>query len=320
MSKILITGGLGFIGHNVVKLLQDEHQVTVYDSLTNYGILNQTELDWLMKKREIGITGPVFTEDIRDRVKLARVWAVANPDVVIHLASFPRAKVVNSDPVMGSDVMMTALMSMLTLAKESRTKRFVYVSSSMVYGDFQSGTTEFATCNPQGSYAIFKYAGELLVKDFCKKNGMDYTIVRPSAVYGPLDVEDRVVSKFLINAMRGQPLKINGAGEVLDFTYVSDIAQGLSLAATSENAANETFNVTRGAGHTLMRAALLAISVTNSSSQLIMSDKDALFPSRGSLDVGKAKLLLNYEPKVDIEEGFKLYADWLYNDSIYWTR
>lgn len=317
--KILITGGLGFIGHKVTKLLQVDHQVTVYDSLTDYGILERRELDWLFLEREKGITGEIFTEDIRDRAKLSRVWSCTKPEVVIHLASFPRAKVVNSDPVMGSDVMMTALMSMLTLCKEHGTKRFVYVSSSMVYGDFSSGVTEYATCNPQGSYAIFKYAGELLVKDYCKKNGIEYTIIRPSAVYGPYDVEDRVVSKFLINAIRGLPIKVNGSSEVLDFTYVDDIAQGLFLAATSENAANETFNITRGEGHTLLDAAKLAINITVSTSEIIVGDKDALFPSRGSLSIEKAKLLLGYKPRTDIAKGFVQYTEWLY-DSIYKTR
>lgn len=314
--KILVTGGMGFIGNKVVKLLEKDHTVLSYDSLTTYGILDQHEVNSLVAERQVGMESNNVVGDIRNLPLLLSTIASSKPDVIIHLASFPRAKVVNADPVMGSEVMTTALMSLLIAAKEQKIKRFVYISSSMVYGDFASGVTVYATCNPKGSYAIFKYAGELLVKDFCLQNNIEYTIVRPSAVYGPMDVEDRVVSKFLINAMHNLPIKVNGEKEVLDFTYVDDIANGICLAATSENAANETFNITRGEGHTLLEAAQLAIEITNSKSEIIINDKDSLFPSRGSLNIDKAKLLLDYQPTTNIREGFKLYAEWL-NDSIY---
>ena len=79
----------------------------------------------------------------------------------------------------------------------------------MVYGDFKDYVTEDAVCRPQGQYGIMKLAGEWLVRDYQRK-GIDHTIFRPSAVYGPLDVEDRVISKFLLTAMRGGVLKVNG--------------------------------------------------------------------------------------------------------------
>lgn len=130
-------------------------------------------------------------------------------------------------------------------------------------------------------------------------------------MYGPRDVEDRVASKFLLNAMRNETITVRGANEVLDFTYVDDIANGICLAATLPAAKNQMYNMTRGVGHTLLDAAKLAVKITGSQSAIVVADKDASFPSRGTLSIEKAKAELGYSPKVDLEEGFKLYHDWL---------
>src|ERR1700741_1305061 len=140
MKHILVTGGLGFIGHNVVKQLQAEHEVTVIDSCTDYGILQPDELALLIAERRKGIDGKIVVDDIRNYEVMKDLILMDNPDVVVHLASFPRAKVVNNDPVLGSETMINALVSMLKQCKEGGVKRFVYVSSSMVYGDFDNAS------------------------------------------------------------------------------------------------------------------------------------------------------------------------------------
>jgi nucleoside-diphosphate-sugar epimerase len=99
--------------------------------------------------------------------------------------------------------MMEGLLNLLESAKKHHVKRFVYISSSMVYGNFDNNVVESAVCNPEGQYGIMKLAGEWLVKDYARRTGMEVVIIRPSAVYGPLDVEDRVVAKFMLTAMRG---------------------------------------------------------------------------------------------------------------------
>ena len=108
-------------------------------------------------------------------------------NTVVHLASFPRQKVVNSNPTLGSRTMSEGLLSLLE-ASQDQVAKFVYVSSSMVYGDFKEeafdGIAESAQCNPIGQYGIMKLAGECLVKDYAARTGMKYTILRPSAVYG----------------------------------------------------------------------------------------------------------------------------------------
>ena len=308
------------IGHNVVqRLKQLDHTVSIIDNKTNYGIIPQTELDYLMEERAIKIDRhPAYLASIEDADTIDYVIRVQQPEVIVHMASFPRQKVVNANPAHGADVMMRGLINLLESAKTHGVRRFVYISSSMVYGDFTDQVTEDAVCQPIGQYGIMKLAGEWLVKDYARRTGMEYVIIRPSAVYGPLDVEDRVVAKFMLTAMRGGTLKVNGAGETLDFTYVDDAADGVVAAAINDAAANTTFNITKSHSVSLLQAAEMIVKIVGDG-EIEVRDKDADFPSRGSLNIDCARKILKFNPKIDVEEGFNHYYQWLSNSS-YWLN
>jgi UDP-glucose 4-epimerase len=188
----------------------------------------------------------------------------------------------------------------------------------MVYGDFTDDVTETAECRPQGQYGIMKLAGEWLVRDYTRSSGIAHTIIRPSAVYGPLDVEDRVVAKFMSSAIQGNILQVNGASESLDFTYVDDVAQGIVLSALSDNTNNKTYNLTKSHSRSLLDAANLAVKIAGNGG-ISVNDKDSSFPSRGSLNIDAARKDFGYFPQVDIEEGFQTYYEWL-NNSVYWSK
>jgi nucleoside-diphosphate-sugar epimerase len=318
--KFLITGGLGLIGHNVTNRLESkEHKVIIVDTQTTYGIIPQDELDYLMAERRKKIaTDRIYQINIADSEGID--WVIKNhkPDVVIHMASFPRQKVVNANPALGAQVMMEGLINVLESAKRHNVERVVYISSSMVYGDFEDQVTEDSECNPIGQYGIMKLAGENLVKDYHRRGAFDYVIIRPSAVYGPLDVEDRVVAKFMLAAMRGETLKVNGAEETLDFTYVDDAADGIVSAATRIMSANRVYNITKSHSVTLLEAAEMIVKIVGKGT-VEVRDKDADFPSRGALNIERAQTILGYDPKVDVEEGFQRYYDWLKN-SVYWSQ
>jgi nucleoside-diphosphate-sugar epimerase len=319
MTKFLVTGGHGLIGHNVVQQLQARDEtVSVIDNHTNYGIIPQAEMDYLLTQRLAKLNNHKhYDVDIATTHYVDAAVAAENPEVIIHCASFPRQKVVNANPVAGADVMMRGLINLLESAKKHNVQRFVYISSSMVYGDFEDQVLEDDACAPQGQYGIMKLAGEWLVKDYARRTGMEYVIIRPSAVYGPLDVEDRVVAKFMLSAMRDHTLRVNGAGETLDFTYVNDAADGIVAAATRIMAKNNTYNITKSHSVTLLEAAEMIVKIVGKGT-IEVRNKDADFPSRGALNIDRARTILGYDPKVDVEEGFREYYNWL-SQSPYWA-
>ena len=316
--RAFITGGAGFIGHNVVRFLEQQGvECFGIDSRTNYGFVPPGELEYLIKERfrrirSFPLVGDIRHDDIRMRI------GTFNCNTIIHLASFPRQKVVSQNPVLASEVMSTGLINLLEAAVAHKIKRFVYISSSMVYGDFENDVSEDAVCNPIGQYGIMKYMGEKLVEDYARQYGFESVIIRPSAVYGELDVEDRVVSKFMLGAMRGDTLRVKGANEVLDFTYVEDAAWGIVQATLSSTAANKIYNITRSDQTlvTLEQAAKLAIGIAGQG-RLEIQDRDLSFPKRGRLSIDRAVRDFAYQPKVDVEEGFRRYYEW-FKKSAYW--
>jgi nucleoside-diphosphate-sugar epimerase len=180
----------------------------------------------------------------------------------------------------------------------------------MVYGDFDDHCPESQECHPQGQYGILKLAGELLVRDYARRSGMEYTIVRPSAVYGPRDTQDRVLAKFINTAHRGGTLAINGRDEALDFTYVTDAAAGIVGAALSKNTVDRTYNITRGESVTLLRAAKIVTDLVGRG-DIEVRAKDARYPSRGSLNIDAARRDFGYDPKISIQQGIENYYHWL---------
>jgi len=314
MSKILLTGGLGFIGHTIVRKLEDtEHTPVIIDNRSDYcGAIDHNELETLITERKALFKTEVtdYNVDIVDGMRLDNIIEDERPDVIIHLAAFPRAKVVIHNPQVGCDVILKGLLNLLESCRKHNVKRFVFISSSMIYGDFdQDGNPETASTNPIEPYGIMKLCAENLVRNYNRLYGLEYSIVRPSAVYGPYDVVDRVLSKFIVKAKADETMSINGEGLALDFSYVDDVADGMILCATHPKAANETFNITRSIARTLVDAGNIIIDETNSNSELIVSENDGKYPKRGALDISKARDLLGFNPTVNIEEGLKQYID-----------
>ena len=314
MSKILLTGGLGFIGHTIVRKLEDtEHTAVIVDNRSDYdGVVDRNELEKIIRARKSLFKTDVtdYNVDIVNLIELDKIVESEKPDVILHLAAFPRSKVVIQNPQFGCDVILKGLLNLLESCKKHNVKRFVFISSSMIYGDFdQECNPEIASKNPVEPYGIMKLCGENLVRNYNRLYGLEYSIVRPSAVYGPHDVVDRVLSKFIVKAKANKTLNINGEGLALDFSYVDDVADGMILCALHHNAKNETFNITRGVARTLVDASNIIINKTNSNSKLIVAENDGMYPKRGTLDISKAKELLGYNPSIDIEEGLKHYIE-----------
>lgn len=317
MSKFLVTGGLGFIGHHVVHQLRERnHDVAVVDSCVSYGAHGQKELELLRDERRNFVDRDrVYDVDICNAGGLDQVLEQERPKTIIHCASVPTQRLVAAMPAQAADVMITGLVNTLEAAKKHAVERIVFVSSSMVYGDFEDGQEEDSICEPQGQYGILKLAGEALVRDHAKRTGQEWIIVRPSAVYGARDVQDRVIGRWIAAARRDETLVVNGADQGLDFTYVTDCAAGIVSAATRIMSRNNIYNITRGQAVKLHEAAAMVIKVVGSGG-IEIQDPDTNYPTRGSLAINRAKTILGYDPKIDLEQGIELYNTWL-NSSDY---
>ena len=308
--KILITGGKGFIGSKIVERLCNDHRVTVLDNSDGYGILDKEELNKLYKWRQRNWNNvTVLDGDVTDSLACLRAFNI-RPDVVIHLAAYPRAKLVDNDPIKGVPKIINGTTNLLWHSLKFAVKKFVYISSSMVYGDFKDGTSEGSLTKPKNIYGEAKLAGERLTKLFNTQNNLNYVICRPSGVYGPGDMPDRVVSKFFDKAMNNNDITLHNGSNRVDFTYVDDAVDGIIRSALS-SVANISFNITAGNATSLQTLADEIIKITNSESEINDIGNHELYPMRGTLDISRAKSLLDYEPKTTLQEGLKKYYEWL---------
>ena len=313
--RFLITGGKGFIGSKIVEMLsKDGHKITVVDNEDTYGIMSTDKLNKLFEWRTRNWKAEniqYIRGDVLDRLVCLKAFS-HNPDIVIHLATYPRAKIVDEDPIVGIPKVINTTTNLLWHSSKWNIRKFVYVSSSMVYGDFVDGTKEDASTKPKNIYGEAKLTGERLVKLFAKRDNLNYNIIRPSGVYGPGDMPDRVVSKFFEKAMTGKAITLHNGENKVDFTYRQDAARGIILAALS-SVANVSFNITAGNATSLRTLAEKIIEITGSDSDIEDIGNHKLYPLRGTLDIGRAKDLLDYEPEFTLEQGLKSYYDWLQN-------
>lgn len=312
--KILVTGGKGFIGSKIVEMLSVDHKITVVDNNDTYNIMSNTQLENLYKwrMRNWNMKNVLIIDgDVLDRLVCLKAFS-HNPDIVIHLATYPRAKIVDDDPILGIPKVINTTTNLLWHSEKWNIRKFVYVSSSMIYGDFVDGMKEDGKTKPKNIYGEAKLTGERLVKLFSKRDGLNYNIIRPSGVYGPGDMPDRVVSKFFDKAMNNQAITLHNGENKVDFTYRRDAARGIILAALSP-VANVSFNMTAGKATSLRTLAEKIIALTGSDSDIEDIGHHALYPMRGTLDIGRAKDLLGYQPEYTLDEGLASYYDWLKN-------
>ena len=184
----------------------------------------------------------------------------------------------------------------------------------MVYGQFKKKVvTENEICNPLGIYASLKFGSEKLVEGYNQVFNLPYTIIRPSALYGERCISGRVVQKFIEAGLRGEDLNVVGDGkEFLDFTYIEDFIQGVYLTMIKKKSLNQTFNITYGKSRSLIDLVkIVKKTIPNIKIKYIKRDK--LMPYRGTLSVNKAKKLLGYKPKFNLEKAVPRYIDWYVN-------
>jgi nucleoside-diphosphate-sugar epimerase len=315
--RVLITGGSGLIGTFLTRnLVERGHKITIFDSMMNYLPPSESHYHDYMRKRQSwfhDLDIEVIRGDTRNRAEIYRAIENSEPDVVVHLAALPIADLCNKHSEEAVSTVLNGTVNVLEAIRDVESvNRFVYASSSMIYGDFHyRPADEKHPKNPKGVYGGTKLAGEVVTRSFSNQYNLDHVIVRPSAVYGPTDSNRRVTQIFVERGLKDEQLELHGGGtQKLDFTYVEDTADGFALAATHDNAANETFNITRGEGRSIKELAEV-IGTYVGGVDTVETQAQMSRPKRGALDIEKAREMLGYEPKYSLEEGMAEYIEFV---------
>ena len=322
-KRVCLIGGAGFIGHNmalklkacgaevlVIDGLQVNHLVHIASSpqLEHQAMYLKFLHERLALLEEAGVTLNVV--DARDYLKLGTAIRDFQPQVIVQLAAIAHANRSNKDPFSTFDHSLRTLENALDCAR-STAEHFIYFSSSMVYGNFQSKVIdESHPLNPLGIYGALKLGGEKMVIAYQQVFDLPYTIIRPAALYGPRCVSRRVGQIFIENAFVGKPLRVEGDGlESIDFTYIEDLVDGICCAIVHPNARNQIFNMTHGDARTIKDLADI-VSDQIPGTNVEYTKRDELRPFRGSMSVDKARDLIGYEPQNAVEVGMPKYIDW----------
>lgn len=322
-KKIVLIGGAGFIGHHLaLELVRRGAEVHAIDglqvnnllSLMTAGAENRELYTRMVNERLDLIRGAgveLHPQDARDYHALSHLLTRIKPSVIVQLAAVSHAGRSNKDPFSTFDHSLRTLENALDVARSIEVERFVFLSSSMVYGNFMTeSVTEDHPLNPIGIYGALKLSGEKIVIAYNQVFGLPYTIIRPSALYGARCVSRRVGQLYIEAAMQGRALRVDGDGaERLDFTYVDDLVDGLCLAIQSPAATNDVFNLTHGGARSIKE--LVAIMREQFPEvQVEHVERDQLMPIRGTLSVDKAQRAFGYAPANPIELGFAKYIAW----------
>ena len=323
-KKILIVGGAGFIGHNLgIKLRDLQYEVTIVDSLAINNLYSiDKDVDYikfpelareiinerlsLIKSNKINF----IIEDARNYHAISLIIEKTNPDFLIHLAAVSHSNKSNKTPHETFDHSLRTLENVLDALKK-RSCHLIYLSSSMVYGNFKTDKVDESTeCDPIGIYGALKLSGEKIIKAYNQVFGLKYTVVRPSALYGERCISRRVGQIFIESALNKDQIYIDGDGsDMLDFTYIKDFIGGIVSIIENKKSENQTFNLTFGQSRKISN--LIEI-LKGYFPNIIVKNKqrDKFMPKRGTLSIEKAKNFLNYNPIWPIEKGYTQYIEW----------
>ncbi|MCG3142416.1 MAG: UDP-glucose 4-epimerase [Anaerolineae bacterium] len=308
--KILVTGGAGFIGSNLVDALAEREtdEIIVADDFSSGKRENVAQHASNPRVR-------VAELDIRNKDAVRAI--MRGVDAVYHLA-VQCVRVSIRDPYLVHDVNATGTLHLLTAALDENIKRFVYCSSSEVYGTAtRVPMDEEHPPAPTTPYGASKLAGEVYARSFFLTYGLPVTVVRPFNTYGPREHFEgpygEVIPKFVVRALNDAPLVIFGDGtQTRDFTEVSDTVRGLCMAGECDALVGDVVNIARGQEVSVRTLAQIVLDTLPESKSVI--EHQAPRPGdvlRHYADITKARRALGFEPRIAIREGVKRYVDWL---------
>lgn len=308
MQKILITGGAGFIGSQVASaLLARGDAVTVLDNFNDF-------YDPALKRENVKeLNGAVIvTGDIRDRDLVARLFSTGNFDAVVHLAAMAGVRPSLLDPLHYEDVNVRGTLVLLEELKSRPKTRFVFASSSSVYGSNDKVPFEETDDihHPVSPYAATKRAGELLCFTHHHLYGIPTTCLRFFTVFGPRQRPEMAIHKFVKAAFEKKPIPFFGDGTTRrDYTYIDDIVDGV-VRALDRCRGYEIYNL--GESATTSLSELVGI-IGEATEMTPILDRQPLQPGDVMItyaDITKARTMLGYDPKTPVREGIERFVRW----------
>lgn len=306
-TKVLVTGGAGFVGSELVRQLCDaEAEVLVVDNLVNGHRENLIGLP--EDQIQLHVT------DIRDEGRMAEL--MRGVDIVYHLACLCLRHSLHS-PLENHEVNATGTLKVLLAAESAGVRRFVYTSTGEVYGKGRwMPITEDHPNEPTNAYGAAKLAGEAYARAFFVTHRFPSVVIRMFNNYGPRCHHEgdcgEVIPRFLLRCMVGNPMVIFGDGtQTRDFNYVGDMARGVLLAGLVDEAVGQTFNLGSGQDISINQLAEEVAKVVGRSEVEVIHDP----PRPGDImqlqaDATRARKILGFEPKVSLQEGLTKLKEW----------
>lgn len=316
MSKtILLTGAAGFIGsHAAQAFLARGDSIVALDNLNDYYSPSR-KLANLAEVRCSASSTRQFEfikGDIRDPILLERIFSSYQFDAIVHLAAMAGVGVSIQDPHLYFDVNLTGTLNLLNAARDHHVGNFVFASTSSVYGNTkQIPFVETDSCDlPLAPYPASKRAAEMLGFTYHHLYGLNFTATRFFTVYGPRGRVDMMAYKVADNICIGKEVPIYNNGQMRrDWTYVGDIVKGL-LAAVDRPIGFEIINLGRGEPVLLADFVRLIESLSGRKANLVPTPMPDTDISYTYAEISKARRLLDYEPKVSVEQGVACFWDW----------
>jgi len=307
--RIFITGGAGFIGSTLIGRLIEDNKITVYDDFRRDALSDKPYKNHPNLK--------IVRGNVLDYPSLKA--AIEGSQIVVHCAAIAGIDTVVKKPTETMRVNMVGTANVLEAAKElTELWRLVDFSTSEVFGQsaFRAEEGDITHIGAVGearwTYAVSKLAGEHLVKAYFEEFHMPTVCVRPFNIYGPGQVGEGAIRTFILLALRNEDIEIHGDGnQIRAWCYIDDLIEGLLLALTHPKAVGESFNVGNArAVVTIYGLAQTVVRVLNSTSRIRFTRKDYADVELRVPSVTKARELLGFEAKVDLEEGIRRTAEY----------
>jgi len=312
-KKVLITGGAGFIGSRIAERLVENNYIVIYDTLHRNALVHSK----IAKHKNLTLV----KGDVMDGAKLKK--AAHGCNVIIHMASIAGVDTVLSMPVKTMEVATIGTYNALKAAVEQKKlDRFIDFSTSEVFGSFayhvkESDTTILGTVGEaRWTYAVSKLCTEHLTLNYYKQFKLPALAIRPFNIYGPAQVGIGAVHRFIVNAIKGEDIVIHNDGsQIRSWCYIDDIVDGIMLCLVKKEAVGHTFNIGNPRSTiTIYNLALEIKRLSSSGSKIIFEKREAKDVELRVPDIEKARKILGYQPKVDLEEGLLRTIQWYRNN------